>query len=183
MNFFTKHFFFRVLTGCLFAGLAWSMVKSYQLFDFSYSAETTFLFVLLGYLFLSQKYTPFMQVFCVVLGLTMTYKLSPHVLPAQSTNDDFLRARALFLQVIRYNLDGEQSLPTIQSQNFDFCLKRDCPENLQKLTESRYWIFEKQDMQDDKPKSVWYIDENMQLFSKIDQNLSQIPMPILSGQE
>lgn len=180
MNFFTKNLIFRLLTGCLFAGLAWQTVRSYHLFDFAFSAEVSFLFVLLGYLFLSQKYTAFMQAFCLVLGLIMIYKLQPSDLQIKDSNDEFLRARALFLQVIRYNLDGEQSLQAIQSENFEFCLWADCPEYLQKQNESRFWIFEKQDMQDDKPKSVWYIDENMQLFSNVDQNLNQISMPILS---
>lgn len=183
MNSFGKYFFLRLVTAVTFGLIFAQAVRVYQLFDFGFAAEIGFVFVLLGFMFLSQKYTLFMQVMALLCALYVGYRLQTPPKPTPPLSAEFIRARKLFLQVIRYNLEGDRSLPMAKQQALQFCQQSDCPKFLQEAGPADFWFFEEVHNTGDKPFELWYINDHLQLFTWNSHQLTSLnPQDLLPNE-
>lgn len=167
MNFFGKYFLLRLVIGAVFGFALAKAVSDFDLFDFTLAREISFVFVLLSFLFLSQKYTVLMLVATLCGALYLGYRVQTfaELVPTEST--DWLRQRKLFLEVVRYKLEGEKSLVQAKLNGLAFCERPACPTFLQATSDANFWFFEvTSNANDDKDQGLWYIDEHFKTLKR-----------------
>lgn len=159
MKLFQNFFIFRIVIAL---GWAWSFAKVvsvYAVFDFFGAPYVSFIFVFLGFLFLSQKYTLYMLLFCFALGGYVTVQVSRIQVEEQGISQEYQNVRKLFLLMMRYRFEGDDFLDQLKD-TVGYCQIQDCPPLLKEKQTAQFWIYEL----GDKDQRLWYINDQWQIF-------------------
>lgn len=165
---------------CFACGVA-VYIRHYHLLEFPHAPLLSFVFVFVGYMFLSRKYDPSLTVLFLVLSGFVFYRAIslPEKKSANKSREEIITQKLSVLCALvgdykirtgKLPKDLSELTPEFVCERgftCHYCVKKDCAMSLTKENPGLYFIWMR-DMSDDKDKNIWYVDDSFRIFSRRD---------------